>query len=303
MKIKKFHDVKRCYLCGKSRFKDLGQSKCPILTPNNHLVKCENCGLVFINPMPDEKELSKIYSTEYRLGYQSWVGKILNFYNRTVFAADAKFIKRYIKRGKIIDIGYGSGEMLSALGPGWDKYGFDVYSKTADRIEIEKRLGIKTLESLGGLKDNSFDLVILRNVIEHTTEFRSLLGDSYRLLRPGGLLFVRTPNIDSLDFELFGTSWYMTYMGGHIVFFNIKTLKKVAGELKFHSLTIQPTMFSPVLSFQRNMALRYSISNNLFLFLLIPISVFYSLISLFFKNGNDILAVFRKVPLAGKVTA
>jgi len=108
MKIKKFHKVEKCYLCGKSQFKDLGQSKCPILTSKNHLVKCENCGLVFVNPMPDEEELSKIYSTEYRLGYQSWIGKILNFYNNAVFAAEARFIKRYIKRGKIIDIGYGS---------------------------------------------------------------------------------------------------------------------------------------------------------------------------------------------------
>ena len=296
MKIKEFHNVEKCYLCGKSWFEDLGQSKCPILTSKHRLVRCDNCGLVFVNPMPDEKELSKIYSTEYRLGYQSWIGKILNFYNNAVFAADAKFIKRYIKRGKIIDIGYGSGEMLSALGPGWDKYGFDAYSKKSDRDQIQKRLGIKTLKSLEGLKKHSFDLVILRNVIEHTTKFKNLFKDSYRLLKWGGLLFIRTPNIGSLDFKIFGTSWYMTYMGGHIVFFNIKTLKKVARELKFHPLTIRPTMFSPVLSFQRNLALRYSISNNLLLLLLIPISVFYSLISLFFRNGNDILAVFRKIP-------
>ena len=295
MKIKKFHKVEKCYLCGKSQFKDLGQSKCPILTSKNHLVKCENCGLVFVNPMPDEKELSKIYSTEYRLGYQSWIGKILNFYNNAVFAAEARFIKRYIKRGKIIDIGYGSGEMLSALGPGWNKYGFDAYSKNADRIEIQRRLGIKTLASLGGLKNNSFDLVILRNVIEHTSKFRNLLKDSYRLLRHGGLLFIRTPNIESLDFKLFGTNWYMTYMGGHIIFFNKRTLEKATGELGFRPLIIRPTTFSPILSLQRNLKLKFSISNKLLLFLLIPISIAYSIVSFPFRNGNDILSIFKEL--------
>ncbi|KKT67799.1 MAG: Methyltransferase type 11 [Candidatus Curtissbacteria bacterium GW2011_GWC1_44_33] len=282
MKIKKFHKVEKCYLCGKSQFKDLGQSKCPILTSKNHLVKCENCGLVFVNPMPDEEELSKIYSTEYRLGYQSWIGKILNFYNNAVFAAEARFIKRYIKRGKIIDIGYGSGEMLSALGPGWNKYGFDAYSKNADRIEIQRRLGIKTLASLGGLKNNSFDLVILRN-------------DSRRLLKPGGLLFIRTPNIESLDFKMFGTNWYMTYMGGHIIFFNKRTLEKATGELGFRPLIIRPTTFSPILSLQRNLKLKFSISNKLLLFLLIPISIVYGIVSFSFRNGNDILSIFKKL--------
>ena len=295
MKIKKFRYVQSCYLCHHKEFEDLGQSKCPILTPKHRLVRCDNCGLVFVNPMPDEKELSKIYSTEYRLGYQSWIGKILNFYNYKVFAADARFIKRYIQRGKIIDIGYGSGEMLSALGPGWNKYGFDAYSKKADRIEIQRRLGIKTLASLGGLKNNSFDLVILRNVIEHTTEFRSLLKDSRRLLKPGGLLFIRTPNIESLDFKMFGTNWYMTYMGGHIIFFNKRTLEKATGELGFRPLIIRPTTSSPILSLQRNLKLKFSISNKLLLFLLIPISIVYGIVSFSFRNGNDILSIFKEL--------
>lgn len=296
MNIKKSRYVQSCYLCHHKKFEDLGESKCPILDKRFHLEKCDNCGLVFVNPMPDEEELSKIYSTEYRLGYQSWVGKILNVYSRAVFAADARFIRKYIKKGKIIDIGYGSGEMLLALGLGWEKYGYDAYSKKADRLQIQKRLGIKTLASLRELKSQSFDLVILRNVIEHTTKFKSLFENAYRLLKPGGLLFIRTPNIGSLDFKIFGPNWYMTYMGGHIVFFNKSTLKRVACEFGFRHLIIRPTKFSPILSLQRNLMLKFSISSKLLLFLLIPASFLYSIASFPFRNGNDILAIFKRTP-------
>ncbi len=294
MKIYKSTKVTLCPLCGETKFTDLGESKCPILDKRFHLEKCNNCGLVFVNPSPNEKELSKIYSTEYRIGYQSWVGKILNVYNSVVFAADARFIRRYIKKGKIIDIGYGSGKMLSALGSGWEKYGYDAYSKKSDRKDIEKRLGIKTLSSLKSLKTQSFDLVILRNVVEHTMKFNDLFGAAHRILKPGGLLFIRTPNIGSIDFRIFGPSWYMTYMGGHLVFFDKLNLRKVAEMSGFKPLIVKTTESSPILSLQRNLQLKFSISNRLILLLLVPVSVIYSLGSYFFRNGNDILAIFKR---------
>lgn len=294
MKIRKSKSVKECFLCKCKDFRDLGESKCPVLTSKHHLAKCKRCGFVFVNPMPDEKELSQIYSTEYRLGYQSWLGKILDIYNNFVFTIDANFIKHYINTGRVIDIGYGSGGMLTALGPGWDKYGYDAYSEEADRIQIKKQLGIKILSSLTKLKDNFFDLVILRNVIEHTSNFKQLFVSAQRLLKPGGQLFIRTPNIESLDFKIFGPNWYMTYMGGHLVFFSLRTLSQTAKLFNFTPIILHPTLISPILSFQRNVLLKFSTDNKYLAFLLLPISILYSFFSLFFRNGNDLLAILRK---------
>lgn len=244
--------------------------------------------------MPDEKELSSIYSFEYRLGYQSWLGKLLDIYNSSVFSADAKYIKKYISGGKVMDIGYGSGGMLEALGTGWDKYGFDAYSSVKDRALIKKKLGIETLASLTKVKNGSFDLVIMRNVVEHTAAFKQLFASAQKLLKHGGLLFIRTPNIESLDFKLFGPSWYMTYMGGHLVFFSQATLTQTAKIYKLAPISLHSTLGSPLLSFQRNILLKYSITNKYLSIILLPLSALYSLFSLFFRKGNDLLSMLKK---------
>ncbi len=294
MQIKKYQLLKKCLLCGNGSFLDLGQSKCPVLSSVHHLNECNKCGFVFVNPMPNEKELGKIYSFEYRLGYQSWIGKILDLYNSYVFVSDAKYITSHISSGKVIDIGYGSGGMLNALGRNWEKYGYDEYSSNKDRELIKKRLGINTLSTLSGVKSGSFDLVIMRNVIEHTADFKKLFANANRLLKPGGLLFIRTPNIESLDFKIFGPSWYMTYMGGHLVFFSTKTLAKTSRLHKFKPIKLHSTLSSPLLSFQRNMTLKYSIDNSLIKLLLLPLSLLYSIFSLASRNGNDLLAILKK---------
>lgn len=294
MKVEKYKYINQCLLCKNGKFIDKGPSKCPILSSKFHLLQCSKCRFVFVNPLPDEDAISQIYSMEYRLGYQSLLGKVLEIFNKLTFLGDAKFISGNVNCGRVIDIGYGSGEMLSALGPEWDKYGYDAYSKKEDRVFLEKKLGIKTLTTTKKLPSSFFDLVVLRNVIEHTVKFRSLFTEAHRLLRRGGFLFIRTPNINSLDFKLFGTNWYMTYMGGHIVFFNRDNIKTLAWESGFKPIIVRPTRSSPVLSFSRSLQLKYSISNKFLLLVSIPTSFLYSLFSVFFNNGGDILAILKK---------
>ena len=145
MNINKSKKVTKCLLCGNTIFADLGISKCPILSSKYHLRKCSKCKLVFVDPSPDELELSKIYSTEYRLGYTSWVKYFLKLYNTLVFQTDVNFIKKYIWEGNVVDLGYGSGEMLNALGEGWKKFGFDPYSKKEDRHFLKIAYKIETV--------------------------------------------------------------------------------------------------------------------------------------------------------------
>ena len=56
--------------------------------------------------------------------------------------------------------------------------------------------------------DGVFDAVIMRHVVEHFHSPRSVLKRSADHLRPGGLIFISTPNFDSLDRRVFGANWY-----------------------------------------------------------------------------------------------
>lgn len=66
--------------------------------------------------------------------------------------------------------------------------------------------------------DETFDVVISKEVIEHLIYPMDLLNAAYRLLRPGGILIFSTPNKDSLHLRvnrLFGREDFMC-AGDHI---------------------------------------------------------------------------------------
>jgi SAM-dependent methyltransferase len=82
-------------------------------------------------------------------------------------------------------------------GLGWDAHGVDL-SEYA--VAEGRRLGIANLAVSGGeslpFPDESFDYVTSIDVIEHMPQpaAAAMVGELRRVLRPGGLAFVATPN-------------------------------------------------------------------------------------------------------------
>lgn len=60
------------------------------------------------------------------------------------------------------------------------------------------------------LKDNSQAFVLMENVLEHVDSVRLSLEEAYRILKPGGVLFIRTTNRSR--FSLTGVNWEFTTM-------------------------------------------------------------------------------------------
>lgn len=57
------------------------------------------------------------------------------------------------------------------------------------------------------LKDEKFDIVISKDVIEHVEDDGSFIKDLYECLKPGGLLFISTQNSHSLNYLIEGTAY------------------------------------------------------------------------------------------------
>jgi len=108
--------------------------------------------------------------------------------------ADAK--RRYflsalgaLPRGRLLDLGGGTGEFAGiAVDAGWDAYSFDT-SPEATKAARE-RLGDRALTAAG----SGFDLVTLWCVIAHLLEPGQLLESVRTMLRPGGTVWLTTPN-------------------------------------------------------------------------------------------------------------
>ncbi len=113
-----------------------------------------------------------------------------------------KFIEKYVpnKEGKkLLDIGCADGSFAALLQKkGFDVYGIDIAKKAIRRARSK---GIKA--KVGDLgkklpyKSNSFDVIIMCEVIEHIFDTDFLLREIYRIIKKGGFLFITTPNVAS----------------------------------------------------------------------------------------------------------
>lgn len=95
-----------------------------------------------------------------------------------------------LMRGDVLEIGTGSG------------YGVDIIAPRAESfVTVDKRVPVQSAERVKAIvpplpfPDASFDTVISFQVIEHVRRDRELIAEIRRVLRPGGLLIISTPNI------------------------------------------------------------------------------------------------------------
>jgi 2-polyprenyl-3-methyl-5-hydroxy-6-metoxy-1,4-benzoquinol methylase len=122
---------------------------------------------------------------------------------------------------KVLDVGCGGGAYLAAAAAaGWDASGIDFDPKA---VEGARRRGIDA--SVGGLdsvadRAGTYDAVTLSHVIEHLHDPAGSLAVIHKILKPGGRLYVETPNIDSIGRSLYGRSWRGLEPPRHLVIFN-----------------------------------------------------------------------------------
>lgn len=129
--------------------------------------------------------------------------------------------------GRLLDVGCGDGSFLSlARGCGWDVVGLDPDPKAAANAAKQ---GLTVHE--GGIeyfegKSELFDVITLNHVIEHVYEPVKVLETCHALLKPGGQLWLETPNIDSFGHARFQQNWRGLETPRHLALFNRQSLAR-----------------------------------------------------------------------------
>lgn len=106
---------------------------------------------------------------------------------------------------RILDAGCGTGAMLEELAKKyWSCFGADVSPKS---ISFCKQRGIKNVRAVNfekklPFKNNFFNVITCLDVLEHVTNDQKLLGEFYRILTPGGRLYLTVP-----AYNFFWTYW------------------------------------------------------------------------------------------------
>jgi 2-polyprenyl-3-methyl-5-hydroxy-6-metoxy-1,4-benzoquinol methylase len=128
--------------------------------------------------------------------------------------------------GRLLEIGCGAGDQLLTLKKaGWTVFGVDF---DPDAVDTAKSRGLTV--SLGDVRDmdfadQSFDAIVMGHVIEHVYDPVDLLRECRRLICPGGLIVVVTPNAVSIGHQTFKESWRGLEPPRHMVVFTPKALR------------------------------------------------------------------------------
>lgn len=240
-----------------------------------NLKKCrdQNCGLLWLDPMPVEEDISKAYHRYYthqdtetarntwlhcmyravgkayvtsRYGYENesapFLSRLLGLLpylhpgRRMDFDMSVMCLPASI-RGHLLEIGCGSGLLMQRMRKlGWMVEGVDLDPKAVQQAKT-KGLSVFAGEiEARKYRDNSFDAIVMSHVIEHVPNPLVLIQECHRILRPEGRLIVVTPNAESWGHRLYGSDWRGLEPPRHLRIFTTASLADVFTRVKFSSV-------------------------------------------------------------------
>ena len=215
-----------CNLCGSNqaalyyegRDRQLGG------TEQFRLVRCRQCGLIYLNPRPSRDEIGRYYPDDYepftRFSH-SRGGPLARWSYTRYLDKRCKAVMRWKSSGRLLDLGCATGEFLARMMEyGWQVQGVELSPTAAETARREYGLDILTGDlAQAQFPDRHFDVVTLWDVLEHLYDPLAELAEINRTLKDDGLLVIELPNTRSFDAALFGPYWIGLDMPRHLYVF------------------------------------------------------------------------------------
>ena len=190
------------------------------------LVKCQNCGLVFIDPFPlsAEKILNE-YESAIDMEYVSQIKWRIDTFKKSI-----KEIERItgFSAGTILDVGAAAGAFVKAAKDrGWYAQGIEpckfLVEWGIDNLGLKEVLDCGTVDMVD---NGEFNVVTLWDVIEHTTDPNGTIGEVAKRVENGGYAVINIPDISSIVPRLMGKSWPF-YESAHLYYFTPTSLDRL----------------------------------------------------------------------------
>jgi SAM-dependent methyltransferase len=202
------------------------------------VVECAQCGLAYLNPRPKPEFIPRFYQADYFTGAAAERGEgglrcnldptpIEQKPNsRVMEIVDEKFGGFCGK--EVLEIGSATGDLLIQIkDAGARVRGLEI-SDFAANVARKRGLDVSTGTIEGFVQNNkeNFDIVLALEVIEHVLSPKCFIEGVSKIIKPGGVLILSTPNYASA--KRFGDEWLGFSMSfEHIYFYSVDLLMEM----------------------------------------------------------------------------
>lgn len=216
------------------------------LSKPDSIVRCMTCDLVYA--VPDNGSFEPLIRSYTAMVDHDYVGEAEG--RRLQARRILQKIAKYKRQGRLLDVGCGPGLFLDeAKKKGWDVQGLDLSGWAAEYAKDHFGVQVTTGTLLDAhFPDRSFDVIVMNDVIEHVENPKAVLSEIRRILKNDGVLYLSTPDIESVWSRFLGARWWGINKF-HLFYFSRKTLEKM-----FHTVGFKSLRYS---SYPRSFSYRY----------------------------------------------
>ncbi len=207
---------------------------------------CQKCQTLFLFPKPKQKQINNYYRQSFR--YTAGETNEKNIRKR------AKIILKHLFNLKpdaktLLDVGSGLGYFLD-----------EAKQQELDTIGIEpskflyvqsiNRLDVKVIQSdfekyYMNYKKQNYDFIAIIHTIEHVFNPKEMINKALKLLNPGGILYIETPNLNSHLFASEKTNYTFLTPPDHIWIFSVKSFNYIFKQIPRADISNVSTYSAP----------------------------------------------------------
>ncbi|WP_413328283.1 class I SAM-dependent methyltransferase [Synechococcus sp. MIT S9508] len=209
--------------------------------------RCMKCKTIFL------AEADHFFQEDLYSYYKQYIGaKIEDLVSPLTLVSYDRVLKRLCKITNIqniLDVGCGKGEFVwAARNSGYAIKGIEL---SLEAVSVARSFNLPVQQhSLfsPALDSSSWNAITMFEVIEHVENPVAMIQRATDLLAPGGVLYLTTPNYDSLDRLCLGEKWNV-FHPEHIIYFSTRGLARLVRqhEPRLRLIAVESNNISPQL--------------------------------------------------------
>jgi len=184
------------------------------------VARCNRCRHLFVINLPDEKTIRATYESSESLE------RIPDFIHLRLREL-ARQCERFARFRRMLDVGFGAGAGLQAfVDAGWEAHCVEISHAAAQKARARGMDHAIEADFLSAPYDAGFfDVIVMSELVEHLVSPIAFLRQAARFLRPGGVLYLTTPNATGVSARILVMTWSVIAPPGHLNLFSPQSLR------------------------------------------------------------------------------